>query len=73
MSQETSTPPSLSERVRFAPYLNGFYDVARQWPDHILRRIDAADRATDPPARQSPGSPASQPDTSPLPGQTSSP
>jgi dienelactone hydrolase len=41
MSQEVS-PPTLSERVRFAPYLNGFYDVARQWPDHILRRIDAA-------------------------------
>jgi cephalosporin-C deacetylase-like acetyl esterase len=34
--------PSLAERVRFQPYLNGFYDVARQWPDHILRRIEAA-------------------------------
>lgn len=43
---EPTSSPTLSQRVRFAPYLNGFYDVARQWPDHILRRIDAAcDRA----------------------------
>ena len=32
----------LSERIRHAPYLNGFYDVARQWPEHIQRRIEAA-------------------------------
>lgn len=28
--------------IRFAAYLNGFQDVARQWPDGVRRRIDAA-------------------------------
>jgi (2Fe-2S) ferredoxin len=37
----------LAALVRSAPYLNGFYDVARQWPDAIRRRVDAAtERAT---------------------------
>ena len=44
-----ATPPSapsaagdLAALVRAAPYLDGFYDVARQWPDAIRRRVDAA-------------------------------
>jgi hypothetical protein len=32
----------LAALVRSGPYLNGFYDVARQWPDAIRRRVDAA-------------------------------
>ncbi|TKR32797.1 hypothetical protein FCE95_00220 [Luteimonas gilva] len=48
-------------------------EMRREMVASILRRIDATERATDPPARQSPDSPASQPDTSPLPGQTSNP
>lgn len=28
--------------IRFGPYLNGFQDVARQWPDDVRRRVDAA-------------------------------
>jgi hypothetical protein len=28
--------------IRFNPYLNGFWDTARQWPDDVRRRIDAA-------------------------------
>src|SRR5262245_43077523 len=38
-------PPAASDlaaRVRSGPYLNGFHDVARQWPDAIRRRVDAA-------------------------------
>src|SRR5687768_10318705 len=42
MTTAARPPAPLSQRVRHAPYLNGFYDVARQWPDHILRRVDAA-------------------------------
>ena len=42
MTHAARPPASLSEHVRHAPYLNGFYDVARQWPEHILRRVEAA-------------------------------
>lgn len=36
------TNPELSGLVRFGPYLNGFYDVARQWPDDFRRRVEAS-------------------------------
>src|SRR5687768_11163092 len=39
---ETNAAAPLSHLLRHAPYLNGFYDVARPWPEHILRRVDAA-------------------------------
>ena len=39
---EDASRLALSQRVRHAPYLNGFYDVARQWPEHIRRRVEAA-------------------------------
>ncbi len=48
-------------------------EMRREMVASILRRIDAAERATEPPARQSPESPASQPDASPVPGQTANP
>ena len=32
----------LTALVRSGPYLNGYHDVARQWPDAIRRRVDAA-------------------------------
>src|SRR5687768_9996739 len=39
---EANAAASLPHLLRHAPHLNGFYDVARQWPEHILRRVDAA-------------------------------
>ncbi|HJR73252.1 MAG TPA: LPS assembly lipoprotein LptE [Luteimonas sp.] len=48
-------------------------EMRREMVASILRRIDASERATEPPARQSPESPASQPDASPVPGQTANP
>lgn len=48
-------------------------EMRREMVASILRRIDAAERATEPPAQQSPESPASQPDASPVPGQTATP
>lgn len=44
-------------------------EMRREMTASILRRIDAAERATTAPARQSETSPASQPDTAPLPAQ----
>src|SRR5687767_12144342 len=38
----SQTIQQLSQRLRFSPYLNGFYDASRQWPDDIRRRVDAA-------------------------------
>ena len=32
----------LTALVRSGPYLDGYHDVARQWPDAIRRRVDAA-------------------------------